>query len=94
VLVIGTRFDPATPYANTRPFAEKFDDARVLTVEGYGHTTLAVSTCADAAIARYLVDGEAPRDRSTCEQDRAPFTDEPTTRRAPAPVLPAPLPGL
>jgi pimeloyl-ACP methyl ester carboxylesterase len=94
VLVIGTRFDPATPYDTTRPFAKRFRDARVLTVEGYGHTTLAVSTCADATVARYLVDGRAPADGATCEQDRAPFTPRPTTQRSvPAPgPLPAPLP--
>jgi pimeloyl-ACP methyl ester carboxylesterase len=94
VLVIGTRFDPATPYARTRPFAADFEDARVLTVEGYGHTTLAVSRCADEAVARYLVDGQAPADGSTCEQDRAPFTPRPTTQRSAPdrPLLPTPVP--
>lgn len=94
VLVIGTRLDPATPYANTRPFAENFADARVLTVEGYGHTTLGVSACADSVVARYLVDGDAPADGETCAQDRAPFAEQPANRGAPAPALPAPLPGL
>lgn len=37
VLVIGTRHDPATPYSFTQPYADHFRDARVLTVEGYGH---------------------------------------------------------
>ncbi|MBR7741870.1 alpha/beta fold hydrolase [Phycicoccus sp. BSK3Z-2] len=72
VLVIGTRYDPATPYAQTQPYADRFPDGRVLTVEGYGHTTLGVSTCADAAIARYLLDLEAT-DGATCGQDVPPF---------------------
>ncbi|WP_265523463.1 alpha/beta hydrolase [Oerskovia flava] len=72
VLVIGTRFDPATPYSFTEPYAAHYPDARVLTVEGWGHTTLGASVCADAAIARYLVDGEAPTE-ATCEQDLVPF---------------------
>ncbi|WP_407318383.1 alpha/beta fold hydrolase [Isoptericola halotolerans] len=72
VMVIGTRYDPATPYRFTAPCAEHYDDARVMTVEGWGHTTLGVSSCADAAIARYLVDGEAD-DGVTCTQDVEPF---------------------
>ncbi|MCK0117115.1 alpha/beta hydrolase [Isoptericola sp. S6320L] len=72
VMVIGTRYDPATPYHFTEPYADHYDDARVMTVEGWGHTTLGVSTCADSAIARYLVDVEAD-DGATCEQDVAPF---------------------
>ncbi|WP_163542787.1 alpha/beta hydrolase [Occultella kanbiaonis] len=74
VLVIGTRYDPATPYAFTQPYADLWRDARMLTVEGYGHTTLITpSACADAAITNYLIDLEAT-DGATCEQDLAPFT--------------------
>jgi pimeloyl-ACP methyl ester carboxylesterase len=72
VLVIGTRFDPATPYAATQPYADRWPDARVLTVEGWGHATIGKSTCADAAVARYLVHGEAT-DGAVCEQDVVPF---------------------
>ncbi|ACQ78485.1 TAP domain protein [Beutenbergia cavernae DSM 12333] len=72
VLVIGTRYDPATPYAFTQPYADRWNDASVLTVEGYGHTTLGLSSCATAAIAAYLVDLEAT-DGATCAQDVAPF---------------------
>lgn len=92
VMVIGTRHDPATPYASTRPYADLFRNARVLTVEGYGHTTLGLSTCSDELVATYLLDDEAPTDGTTCEQDRAPFTTQSSTRRAPSSVLPHPLP--
>lgn len=80
VMVIGTRFDPATPYSATRPYANLFPDARMLTVEGWGHTTIGVSTCADAAITRYLVNRAAPADGSTCRQDRTPFQPVPQAR--------------
>lgn len=73
VLVIGTRFDPATPYFNTEPFAERFENSRVLTIEGYGHTSLAKSSCADAAISDYLIDLEVPEEGATCDQDVEPF---------------------
>lgn len=72
VLVVGTRFDPATPYAFTQPYADRWPDARVLTVEGWGHTIVGKSACADAAVARYLVDLEAT-DGATCAQDMVPF---------------------
>ncbi len=79
VMVIGTRFDPATPYENTQPYADRFPDARVLTLDGWGHTILFKSACADEAVARYLVDLEAT-DGAVCAPDAAPFD---------APVAPA-----
>jgi pimeloyl-ACP methyl ester carboxylesterase len=95
VLVIGTRFDPATHYGFTAPYASLWPDARMLTVDGWGHTTIGVSNCADAAIARYLVTLEAD-DGAVCQQDLVPFA--PTARMRgedPRPVLPAPrIPGL
>lgn len=74
VLVIGTQYDPGTPYEFTEPYADLWQDARMLTVEGYGHTTMmAPSACANAAIEDYLIDLEAT-DGATCTQDVAPFT--------------------
>ena len=46
----------------------------LLTVHGWGHTSLFMSRCADEAIARYLVDGATPAPGTVCEQDRAPFS--------------------
>ncbi|MCP2283766.1 TAP-like protein [Promicromonospora umidemergens] len=95
VLVIGTRFDPATHYGFTAPYAALWPDARMLTVEGWGHTTVGVSTCADAAIGRYLVMLEAD-DGAVCQQDLVPFAPG-TLRDDARPTLPAPrvpvLPG-
>ncbi len=73
VLVIGTRHDPATPYEGTRPYADLYRDAYLLTINGWGHTTIGKSTCADAAITRYLVTLQRPVDGATCAQDRRPF---------------------
>ena len=75
VLVIGTRFDPATPYRQTRPYAALFPRADVLTVNGYGHTALLKSSCADRAVTRYLLTGVTAGRNATCRQDLAPFTD-------------------
>ncbi|GAB2576925.1 alpha/beta hydrolase [Kribbella endophytica] len=74
VLVFGTRHDPATPYQATRPYADLYPDARMVTVEGYGHGTIGISACADQKITDYLVRLKAPADNSTCTQDYKPFT--------------------
>ena len=88
VLVIGTRHDPATPYAFTAPFAQRFPAGRMLTVEGFGHTIIGKSRCADAAVADYLVDGGLPAAGASCEQDTAPFTPAPTARKELAETVP------
>ncbi|MGC4943381.1 alpha/beta hydrolase [Kribbella sp. DT2] len=88
VLVIGTRHDPATPYQATRPYADLYPDARMITIEGFGHTALGNSTCADAKITAYLVGLKAPADNSTCAQDRKPFTPAAKARASlPNPAL-------
>ncbi len=93
VLVIGTRFDPATPYRQTRPYADLFPAASMLTLDGWGHTAIGKSTCADAAVAAYLVDGTPPRDGTVCAPDTVPFTAPASARRAaPRPDVPPGLP--
>lgn len=74
VLVFGTRHDPATPYEATRPYADLYPDARMVTVEGYGRTTIGKSACADTMITNYLTQLKAPADGVTCNQDRKPFS--------------------
>ena len=39
ILVIGTRYDPNTPYANARRAARRLGNAVLLTHDGYGHTS-------------------------------------------------------
>ncbi|MGB8381143.1 MAG: alpha/beta hydrolase, partial [Dermatophilaceae bacterium] len=51
VLVVGTRFGPATPYRQTQPYADLLPDARVVTLNGWGHTSLGKSRCVDDAVA-------------------------------------------
>lgn len=72
VMVIGTRHDPATPYKNTRPYTDAFPNGRMLTLEGWGHTILGKSRCADRRVARYLVHRKAT-DGATCRPDQRPF---------------------
>ncbi|PSL01554.1 alpha/beta hydrolase family protein [Haloactinopolyspora alba] len=90
VLVIGTRYDPATPYDGTSRYAAHFPDARTMTVEGYGHTVLGKSRCADRVISNYLVRLDAPADGSTCGQDVPPFQAPGARARRPLTVPPLP----
>ncbi|HEV7807491.1 MAG TPA: alpha/beta hydrolase [Solirubrobacteraceae bacterium] len=92
VLVIGTRFDPATPYRQARPYADLFPASRLLTLDGWGHTAVGKSACVDAAIARYLVVGSRPQNGAVCAPDSVPFTPQTLARRTPRPDVPPGLP--
>lgn len=75
VLVIGTRYDPQTPFVNARRVARLLGNAVLLTYQGYGHTSENdPSTCVEHAITRYLVELVAPLHGSVCQPDRPPFS--------------------
>jgi len=74
VLVIGNQFDPATRYQGAVTAAALLPNSRLLTVHGWGHTSLFLSSCADAAVTRYLIDLTLPPAGTVCQQDHVPFT--------------------
>ena len=88
ILVIGTTFDPATPYTNARRVADLLGNAVLLTHDGYGHTSEAdPSHCVEQATSTYLVDLTTPTERN-----RMPI--RPTTVRPPIrPTKPPPGAG-
>jgi pimeloyl-ACP methyl ester carboxylesterase len=74
LLLITARYDAAAPYARARALAQALPGARLLTVEGAGHTQAVIdSACADAALERYLVKQQLPAPEATCAQDSDPF---------------------
>ena len=74
ILVVGTTFDPATPFANARRVAQLLGDAVLLTHKGYGHTSEAdPSACVARTTSRYLVNLRTPRRGTVCPSDRVPF---------------------
>jgi pimeloyl-ACP methyl ester carboxylesterase len=73
ILIVGTRFDPATPYANARAAARQLPNSRLLTLNGWGHPALPKSTCIATHIDRYLVTGTLPPPGTTCQPDQQPF---------------------
>jgi pimeloyl-ACP methyl ester carboxylesterase len=85
-LVVGTRFDPATSYAGATTVADLLPNARLLTVDGWGHTSLFLSRCADDAVARYLTALELPRRGAVCAQDHVPFTGATRVEASPAAI--------
>ena len=74
ILVIGNTFDPATPYEGAVAMSHELANARLLTVQGYGHTELInPSTCASEAESGYFVSGKLPKQGTVCVQDTTPF---------------------
>jgi pimeloyl-ACP methyl ester carboxylesterase len=78
ILVIGNTVDPETPYEGAVAMARELARARLLTVDGYGHSALLnPSTCASQHVSDYLVDGRLPPEGTVCPQDQPPFTTSP-----------------
>jgi len=74
ILVIGNIFDPATAYEGAVAMSHDLARARLLTVDGYGHTVLLnPSSCANDYESRYFVDGTLPPEGTVCRQDEPPF---------------------
>lgn len=66
VLVVGTRWDPATPYTWAERAAASIPGASLLTYEGDGHGASPHSACVREQVAAFLADPDAPGEE-TCE---------------------------
>ena len=74
ILVVGTRYDPNTSYANARITARRLGNAVLLTHEGYGHVSLVdPSACVQRAITGYLVGLVTPTRGTVCQSNHQPF---------------------
>jgi pimeloyl-ACP methyl ester carboxylesterase len=73
VLVVGNLFDPATPYHGAVTVDRLLPRSRLLTLAGWGHTSLGVSSCVDAHVSRYLLTTRVPPRGTVCEPDVVPF---------------------
>ena len=74
VLVVGNRFDPATPYHGAQAVASLLPNLALLTMDGWGHTSLLLSQCVTTAVTNYLIDVSTPPEGTVCPQDFVPFT--------------------
>lgn len=77
ILLISRRYDPATPHASAIAASESLANARLLTIDGWGHSYFegGLSTCANDAMARYLIDLELPAQGMVCPEDVPPFAE-------------------
>lgn len=67
ILVMGTTHDPATPYAQAVALTRQLGRARLLTLDGDGHTAfLRFDPCIDAAGDAYLLHLTLPPQGTTC----------------------------
>ncbi|WP_020495690.1 alpha/beta hydrolase [Sciscionella marina] len=75
VLIINNRYDPATPLPNAESTAGELARARVLVIDGAGHTSLNVhSACASNAMAAYFTGLKPSPTGTTCPPDYRPFS--------------------
>jgi pimeloyl-ACP methyl ester carboxylesterase len=72
VLVVNPTYDPATRYDFAVRMTRELGDARLLTLDGFGHTS-SFSSCVTGWYTRYLLAGELPPAGTRCAQDLAPF---------------------
>lgn len=67
MLIVGTRFDPATPYAWAQALNRQLPTSTLLTYEGNGHTAFGSgSRCIDASVSEYLLRGTLPAAGARC----------------------------
>jgi len=67
IVVVGTKFDPATPYKWALGLSSQLSSSVLLTYEGDGHTAyMRGSKCIDDEIENYLVDGIVPSKDIIC----------------------------
>jgi hypothetical protein len=72
--VVSNTGDAALPYRNSVALAHDLDDARLLTVQGFGHEVLSnPSACATNYEVSYLETGALPPAGTVCQQDAPPF---------------------
>jgi pimeloyl-ACP methyl ester carboxylesterase len=75
VLVVGNTFDPATPYHGAVTVDRLLPRSRLLTLAGWGHTSLFLSACVDAHVNTYLLTTRVPARGTVCAPDVVPFAE-------------------
>ncbi len=87
VLVIGNHFDPATRYQGAVIASRLLPDSRLLTLDGWGHTSLFESACIDTYLDRYLLTQALPDRGTVCQPDQVPFAPRSFTSASVGPSL-------
>ncbi|MDO4260183.1 MAG: alpha/beta hydrolase [Actinomycetaceae bacterium] len=68
IVVIGTKYDPATPYKMSQALADQLESGVLVTYDGHGHGAYSPteSPCIAQAVEGYLADGVVPKDQLVC----------------------------
>jgi hypothetical protein len=75
ILLIGNTHDAALPYQDSLAMSRDLARARLLTVQGYGHTEQQnPSTCATGYELGYLLTNTLPAPGTTCKENATPFS--------------------
>jgi pimeloyl-ACP methyl ester carboxylesterase len=75
ILVVGNKFDPATPIHGARKFASLFAGSRLLTLDGWGHGAIG-NTCVTAAFDALYATGALPAEGTVCQPDAPLFNGD------------------
>lgn len=75
VLLIAESYDPATPLRNGRRLLQEMGgNARLIAHHGYGHSSRDTSSCTDAIMRSYMMEGKLPKEQETeCWADKKPY---------------------
>lgn len=74
ILLFANTGDPVTSYQSSIALSHELARARLLTVDGYGHTEQTnPSSCAEAFGIRYLITGALPPKGTACPQSVTPY---------------------
>lgn len=73
VLVVGNYYDPATQYEYSKRMSRQLGNARLVSVDSFGHCILGDSACVDKIAADYMVNLAVPGPGSVCYPDVRPF---------------------
>ncbi len=73
ILLVNTLFDPATGYQGAASAANILANSRLITIDGWGHSSHTLSNCADQHVTNYFLRNELPDEGTICPQDRLPF---------------------
>jgi pimeloyl-ACP methyl ester carboxylesterase len=75
VLIVGTKWDPATNYDDAVSAAKRLPNSRLLSNTNWGHTSYGTSDCATGAIDNYLIKGTLPAKGKVCQGAYQPFLE-------------------
>jgi pimeloyl-ACP methyl ester carboxylesterase len=73
VLIVGTKWDPATNYDDAVSAAKQLPNSRLLSNTNWGHTSYGTSDCATNAIDTYLLKVTLPAKGKVCQGAYQPF---------------------